>query len=95
MSQTSSSQVTIAVDAMGGDKGLKVSVAGCALALKKVKDFNLILVGDESRVKYYLKKHKLPSNRVRIVHAEEEVLIDLAAQLETASPWINKKPNLD
>jgi|TARA_B110001454_G_scaffold213787_1_gene232541 amidase len=28
-------------------------------------------------------------------YAEEEVLIDLAAQLETASPWINKKPNLD
>ena len=76
MSMTSSSQVTIAVDVMGGDKGLKVSIPGCALALKQVSGFNLILVGDEKKIKYAVRKHRLPSSRFKIVHSEEEVLMD-------------------
>ena len=67
---------TIAVDVMGGDKGLKVSIPGCALALKKESGFNLLLVGDEKKVKNAVRRHRLSSDRVKIIHAEEEVLMD-------------------
>ena len=67
---------TIAVDVMGGDRGLKVSIPGCALALKKESGFNLLLVGDEKKIKYALSKYKLPSDRIKTIHAEEEILMD-------------------
>ena len=70
------SNVTIAVDVMGGDKGLKATIPGCALALKHSEDFRLILVGDESRVKKAVKRHKLPKDRIEILHSEEEVFMD-------------------
>jgi phosphate acyltransferase len=70
------SNVTIAVDVMGGDKGLKATMPGCALALKHAVDFKLILVGDESKVKKAVRRYKLPEDRIEIVHAPEEVLMD-------------------
>lgn len=70
------SNVTIAVDVMGGDKGLKSTMPGCALAFKHADNFKLILVGDESKVKKAVRKYKLPKDRIEILHAPEEVLMD-------------------
>ena len=37
----------IAVDAMGGDDGVRVMVEGAAIARRRHEDFNFLLVGDE------------------------------------------------
>ena len=70
-----SNEVIIAVDVMGGDNGLKATIPGCALALKK-SGFKLLLVGDKRKINNALKRHKLPEKRIEIVHAPEEVLMD-------------------
>lgn len=47
----------IALDAMGGDLGLPVNVAGALLA-KKETDHQIILVGDEALIRQELLRHK-------------------------------------
>ena len=69
------SNVTIAVDVMGGDKGLKATIPGCALTLKHSEDFRLILVGDELSKKSR-KKAQASKDRIEILHSEEEVFMD-------------------
>ncbi len=39
----------IAVDAMGGDEGVRVMVEGAALARRRHDKFQFLLVGDDSR----------------------------------------------
>jgi glycerol-3-phosphate acyltransferase PlsX len=41
----------IAVDAMGGDEGVRVMVEGAALARRRHDRFKFLLVGDEERIK--------------------------------------------
>ena len=41
---------TIAVDAMGGDIGLDVTIPGAVAFLKQQADAHLILVGDAERI---------------------------------------------
>ncbi len=41
----------IAVDAMGGDEGVRVMVEGAALARRRHDKFQFLLVGDETRIK--------------------------------------------
>jgi phosphate acyltransferase len=69
--------VTVAVDAMGGDHGLKVVIPACVQAVKKNKKLNLLLVGDEQLIAEHLKHHgMLESSQCEIVHSPEVVLMD-------------------
>jgi len=69
--------ITIAVDAMGGDHGLSVVVPACINAAKRNPDLRLILVGAQDKVSAALKKHGvLGSNQFSIVHASEMVAMD-------------------
>jgi phosphate acyltransferase len=69
--------VTIAVDAMGGDHGLKVVIPACVQAVKKNKKLSLLLVGDEHQIAEHLKQHDmLESSQCEIVHAPEVVAMD-------------------
>ncbi len=43
--------LTLAVDAMGGDKGLDVTIPGCKLFLKNIPEVDLILVGNSEEIK--------------------------------------------
>ena len=67
----------IAVDAMGGDFGPKVILPAAIMALKKNKDLQVILVGQESVLKRYLKKLK-PNfgERLLMQNASEVVEMD-------------------
>lgn len=49
--------ITIAVDAMGGDIGPEVTIAGSALALKRYADMRLIFYGVAEKVEPVLKKY--------------------------------------
>ena len=61
---------TIAVDAMGGDEGLAVMLAGVARARRRYEGMRFLLVGgDEQRIAEGLTRHPNLSQHSEIVHA--------------------------
>ncbi|MFA7604659.1 MAG: phosphate acyltransferase PlsX [Novosphingobium sp.] len=60
----------IAVDAMGGDEGVRVMVAGAALARRRHDRFKFLLVGDETRIKAALEKHPNLRASSEILHSD-------------------------
>lgn len=62
----------IAIDAMGGDNAPAVEIEGAIQAASKVRA-ELILVGDEAKIKSeFLKHRKIPDN-IKVVHASEVI----------------------
>ena len=70
----------IVLDAMGSDNAPMVEVEG---AIHAVQEFghNLILVGDEARIKAELEKHNFLSNKIEIKHASEVIDMHDAAAI--------------
>jgi phosphate acyltransferase len=64
--------VTVAVDAMGGDRAPEAVVAGAIIAAEHADDIRVILVGDEATLQAQLARHAVPQN-VRVVHASQVV----------------------
>ena len=62
----------IAIDAMGGDFAPQALVEGANQALQEFSDIELILYGDEAKIKQYL----TASERVSIVHTDEKINSD-------------------
>ena len=60
----------IAVDAMGGDEGVRVMVSGAALARRRHDKFKFLLVGDEPKIKAALENHPNMRNASEILHCE-------------------------
>lgn len=73
--------ITLAVDAMGGDAGLDVTVPGAAAFLKQQHDVRLIMVGDEAGLRTALKASGAPMDRIEIKHASQVVDMDEQPQL--------------
>jgi glycerol-3-phosphate acyltransferase PlsX len=61
--------IRIAVDAMGGDYAPKEQVEGAMLAIKKISDIEIILYGDEEKIKPLLSNKE----RISIVHAPYQI----------------------
>jgi glycerol-3-phosphate acyltransferase PlsX len=59
---------TIALDAMGGDHGPKVVVAGAALSLERHPSLNFLFFGDEAQIKGEFANTPRLAERSRIVH---------------------------
>jgi glycerol-3-phosphate acyltransferase PlsX len=73
--------ITIAIDAMGGDHGLDVVIPACVRAAQNNPDLKLILVGDQSQVVKHFKKHGISlnnqkNNQFSVEHASEIVAMD-------------------
>lgn len=69
--------ITIAIDAMGGDNGLRATIPGSLRALEKHPELTLILVGNEEQIQKTLRRFKAPNHpRIRIQHATEVVAMD-------------------
>ena len=66
----------IAVDAMGGDEGVRVMVEGAALARRRHDRFQFLLVGDETRIKAALDSHPNLRGASEILHATDVVAGD-------------------
>jgi glycerol-3-phosphate acyltransferase PlsX len=64
----------IAVDAMGGDHAPEHPVAGAILAAREL-GADVVLVGQEDRIRDILRRHPSPQN-VSIVHADEVIEMD-------------------
>jgi len=63
----------IAVDAMGGDEGVRTMVAGAALARRRHDRFKFLLVGDEPRIKAALESHPNLRAASEILHCDDVV----------------------
>jgi phosphate acyltransferase len=63
----------IAVDAMGGDEGLAVMLAGVARARRRFEGLKFLLVGDEAQIRAGLAAHPNLTANSEIVHAPEVV----------------------
>ena len=61
--------IRIAVDAMGGDFAPKEQVEGAMLAIKKIKDIEIILYGDKDKIKPIL----INDERISVVHAPYQI----------------------
>jgi glycerol-3-phosphate acyltransferase PlsX len=63
----------IAIDAMGGDEGLAVMLAGVAEARRRFDGTHFFLVGDETKIAEGLKLHPNLTANSEIVHAPEVI----------------------
>jgi glycerol-3-phosphate acyltransferase PlsX len=63
----------IAVDAMGGDEGVRTMIEGAAIARRSHDRFKFLLVGDEVRIKAALENHPNLRSASEILHAPEVV----------------------
>jgi glycerol-3-phosphate acyltransferase PlsX len=69
-------KVRIALDAMGGDQGAPVVVAGAALALARHPDTEFILFGNAAVVEPLLRQHAALAGVTRVVHTDVAVKMD-------------------
>ncbi len=63
----------IAIDAMGGDEGVPVMIAGAALARHRHDNFKFLLVGDEPKIKLALEAHPNLRSASEILHTDQVV----------------------
>ncbi|MBT8553298.1 phosphate acyltransferase PlsX [Polynucleobacter paneuropaeus] len=69
--------ITLAIDAMGGDHGVIVTVPACCDFLEKHPDVRISLVGDPEKLKLALKPYsKTLIEQIQIIPASEIVLMD-------------------
>jgi len=74
-------QHTIAIDVMGGDYGIKITVPASIQILQQFLEINIILVGNESEIKKSLSKLKVNNHpRLSILNAIESVGMDESPQ---------------
>jgi len=67
-------EITIAIDAMGGDHGPHVTVPAALAYMNNDPDVNIVLVGLKDVIEAELQRHKVkPSSRLRVHHASEVV----------------------
>ncbi len=63
----------IAVDAMGGDEGVRVMIEGAALARREHDRFKFLIVGDELLIKQALENHPNLRAASEILHAPDMI----------------------
>jgi glycerol-3-phosphate acyltransferase PlsX len=77
MGMASMREVTIAIDAMGGDHGPHVTVQAALDVLSRVEGVNIILVGlEDVLLAELLSRKATPDTRLRLHHASEVVTMD-------------------
>lgn len=73
--------ITVAIDAMGGDHGPHVTIPAALKALESDDQLNIVLVGLSDAIEAELKAQKASANpRLRIHHASEVVTMDESPQ---------------
>ncbi len=63
----------IAIDAMGGDEGVRVMVEGAALARRDHERFEFLLVGDKQRIERALESHPGMAGASEILHCDDVI----------------------
>lgn len=63
----------IAVDAMGGDEGVRTMISGAALARRRHDKFKFLLVGDRARIERALEAHPNMRDASEVLHCDDVV----------------------
>jgi len=63
----------IGVDAMGGDYAPREIIRGAVEALPSLNGHDLVLIGDESAIRFELERLHTPAKKVKIVHASQVI----------------------
>ena len=63
----------IIVDAFGGDNAPLEIIKGCAMAVEKFEDVEIILTGDEAKIKEVADRENISFERMEIVHAPDVI----------------------
>jgi glycerol-3-phosphate acyltransferase PlsX len=80
--------LTLSLDAMGGDFGPSVVVAGAELSSIRHPELRFILVGDQAKIEPVLKKHSRLCERTEIIHTDIAVnMHDKPSQALRAGRW--------
>ena len=66
----------IAIDAMGGDVGPALMLAGAALAYERRDDLSFLLMGDEAAIRAELSRHGALAGVSEIVHCDDVITPD-------------------
>ncbi len=69
-------KIRIALDAMGGDHGASVVIAGAAVSLVRHPDTEYLLFGDEAVLKPLLQAHPSVAAVARVIHTDVAVAMD-------------------
>jgi glycerol-3-phosphate acyltransferase PlsX len=80
--------LTLSLDAMGGDHGPEVTIAGAELSSIRHPELRFILVGDSAKIEPHLKKHPRVRERSEIIHTAIAVnMHDKPSQALRAGRW--------
>ena len=63
----------IIVDAFGGDNAPLEIIKGCAMAVEKFEDVEIILTGDEETIRKVAEENEISLDRIEIVHAPDVI----------------------
>ncbi|MDG6078573.1 phosphate acyltransferase PlsX [Erythrobacter litoralis] len=63
----------IALDAMGGDEGVRTTIEGAAIARRRHDRFKFLLVGDEARISAALADHPGMAGASEILHCDDVI----------------------
>jgi len=75
-------EITVAIDAMGGDHGVHVTVPAALSYVKRDPEVNIVLVGLSDVIEAELKQHDVPAGtRLRVHHATEVIAMDDAPSI--------------
>ena len=66
----------IAIDAMGGDEGVRTMVEGAAMARRDHPEFQFLLVGDQQRIERALETHPGMAGASEILHCDDVITGD-------------------
>lgn len=85
----------IAIDAMGGDEGISVMVAGAAIAAERDPECRFLLVGEESRIAAALAEHSALRQASDIVHSASVVAADAKSQVARRATGTSMRMAID
>lgn len=91
-----SGEITIALDAMGGDFAPKVVVQGAAIAVKRYPNLRFLMFGDEQQLRPLLKRRKKLAAASTVEHTAETIPGDMrpsqaVRQGRRSSMWLALK----
>ena len=95
--------ITIAIDAMGGENSPDKTIEGISFFLKKNEknnDFFLNIFGDENKIKSKLAKYKVSSKLYKIIHtdsvvSDEQTPLTAIKNSKNTSMWNSIKSQLN
>lgn len=73
--------ITVAIDCMGGDHGLPVTIPAAIAFVRRFPDTKCLLVGAEPQIKSALDSHKISNNQLEIIHAADMVTMDDSVEI--------------